>query len=135
MIEAKDWLDSVTAYNTTDRGVVFNALEACKALKLSTERIKSIDPQQIVHLPVPATGWRKHIAGEILITTVTQAGLLEMLLLSTGPVGTSYRRWLASDVIPGIQANGGWMQPSLVNEILQRPAMIGELAAKLGLGR
>ena len=132
MIEANDWLDSVTAYNTTDRGVVFNALEACKALKLSTERLKNIDPQQIVHLPVPATGWRKHLAEQTVITTVTQAGLLELLLQAPGPVGTSYRRWLANDVLPAIQANGGWMQPALVNEILQRPALIDELAAKLG---
>ena len=131
MIEENGWLDSITAYNT-DRGVVFNALESCKALKLSNERLKNIDPQQIVHLPVPATGWRKHLAGEIVITTITQAGLTELLLQSTNEVGTSYRRWLASDVLPGIQANGGWMQPSLVNEILQRPALIDELAAKLG---
>ena len=127
-----DWLSNITAYNTTDRGVVFNALESCKALKLSTERLKNIDPQQIVQLPVPATGWRKHLAEQTVITAVTQAGLLELMLQSTGEVGTSYRRWLASDVLPAIQANGGWMQPSLVNEILQRPALIDELAAKLG---
>ena len=131
MIEENGWLDSVTAYNTA-HGVVFNAIESCKALKLSTERLKNIDPQQIVHLPVPATGWRKHLAEQTVITAVTQAGLLELMLLSTGPVGTSYRRWLAGDVLPSIQANGGWMQPSLVNEILQRPALIGQLAAKLG---
>ena len=130
-----DWLSNITAYNTTDRGVVFNALEACKALKLSTERLKTLDPQQIVHLPVPATGWRKHLAGEIVITAVTQGGLFELLLQSSGPVGTSYRRWLANDVLPSIQSNGGWMQPELVAEILQRPAIIGELAEKLGLGR
>ena len=127
-----DWLADITAYSTTDRGIVFAALEACKALKLSTERLKNIDPQQIMHLPVPATGWRKHLAEQTVVTAITQAGLLELMLQSTGPVGTSYRRWLASDVIPGIQANGGWMQPSLVNEILQRPALIDELAAKLG---
>ena len=132
MIEEKDWLADIAAYSTTDRGVVFNAIEACKALKLSTERLKNLDPQQVVHLPVPATGWRKHLAEQMVVTAITQAGLLELMLQSTGPVGTSYRRWLASDVIPGIQANGGWMQPSLVNEILQRPALIGELAAKLG---
>ena len=126
-----DWLSNITAYNTA-HGVVFNALEACKALKLSTERLKNLDQQQIVQLPVPATGWRKHLAEQTVITTVTQAGLLELLLQAPGPVGTSYRRWLANDVLPAIQANGGWMQPSLVNEILQRPALIDELAAKLG---
>ena len=131
MIEENGWLDSVTAYNTA-HGVVFNALEACKALKLSTERLKNLDQQQIVHLPVPATGWRKHLAEQTVVTAVTQAGLLELMLQSSGPVGTSYRRWLAGDVLPAIQANGGWMQPSLVNEILQRPALIDELAAKLG---
>lgn len=131
MIEENGWLDSVTAYNTA-HGVVFNALEACKALKLSTERLKNIDPQQIMHLPVPATGWRKHLAEQTVVTAITQAGLTELMLQSTGPVGTSYRRWLANDVLPGIQANGGWMQPSLVAEILQRPAIIDELAAKLG---
>ena len=128
---SEDWLSNITAYNT-DRGVVFNALEACKALKLSTERLKNLDQQQIVQLPVPATGWRKHLAEQTVITTVTQAGLLELLLQAPGPVGTSYRRWLASDVLPAIESNGGWMQPSLVNEILQRPALIGQLAAKLG---
>ena len=131
MIEEKDWLADITAYRS-DHGVVFNAIEACKALKLSTERLKNLDQQQIVQLPVPATGWRKHLAEQTVITTVTQAGLLELLLQAPGPVGTSYRRWLASDVLPAIESNGGWMQPSLVNEILQRPALIGQLAAKLG---
>ena len=131
MIEENGWLDSITAYNSS-RGVVFNALEACKALKLSTERLKNLDPQQVVHLPVPATGWRKHLAEQMVVTAITQAGLLELMLQSTGPVGTSYRRWLASEVIPAIQANGGWLQPAIVNEILQRPALIGELAVKLG---
>ena len=126
-----DWLADITAYSS-DRGVVFNALEACKALKLSTERLKNLDPQQIVQLPVPATGWRKHLAEQTVITTVTQAGLLELMLQAPGEVGTSYRRWLAGDVLLSIQSNGGWMQPSLVNEILQRPALIDELAAKLG---
>ena len=126
-----DWLADVSAYKS-DRGVVFNAIEACKSLKLSTERLKQIDPDQIVRLPVPATGWRKHMAEKTVITTVTQGGLLELTLLSSGPVGTSYRRWLANDVLPSIQSNGGWMQPSLVAEILQRPAIIDELAAKLG---
>ena len=126
-----DWLADIAAY-TTDRGVVFNAAEACKSLKLSTERLKQIDPNQIVRLPVPATGWRKHIEQQSVVTTVTQAGLLELMLQSSGPVGTSYRRWLANDVIPGIFSNGGWMQPQLVAEILQRPAIIDELAAKLG---
>ena len=135
MIEEKDWLADIAAYSTTDHGVVFNAIESCKALKLSTERLKQIDPDQIVRLPVPATGWRKHLAEQTVITAVTQAGLLELMLLSTGPVGTSYRRWLAGDVLLSIQSNGGWMQPSLVNEILQRPAIVGELAEKLGLGR
>ena len=129
-----DWLADVTAYST-DRGVVFNAAEACKSLKLSTERFKQIDPDQIVRLPVPATGWRKHMAEKTVITTVTQAGFLELMLQSSGPVGTSYRRWLAGDVLPGILENGGWMQPQLVAEILQRPAIIGELAGKIGPGR
>ena len=131
MTGEKNWLDSVTAYKS-DRGVVFDASEVCKSLKLSTERLKQIDPHQIVQLPVPATGWRKHLAAQTLITTVTQGGLFELLLQSSGPVGTSYRRWLANDVLPSIQNNGGWMQPQLVAEILQRPAIIDELAAKLG---
>ena len=126
-----DWLADIAAY-TTDRGVVFNAAEACKSLKLSTERLKQIDPQQIVHLPVPATGWRKHMAEQMVVTAITQGGLFELLLQSSGPVGTSYRRWLANDVLPSVFSNGGWLQPSLVAEILQRPAIIDELAAKLG---
>ncbi len=131
MTGEKNWLDSVTTF-TTDRGVVFDAIEVCKSLKLSTERLKQIDPQQIVHLPVPATGWRKRLTAKVVITAVTQGGLFELLLQSSGPVGTSYRRWLANDVIPSIFSNGGWMQPALVAEILQRPAIIDELAAKLG---
>ena len=134
MNDAKNWLDNISAY-TTDRGVVFDAIEVCKSLKLSTERLKQIDPQQIVHLPVPATGWRKHMAEQMVVTAITQGGLLELMLQSSGPVGTSYRRWLAGDVLPGILENGGWMQPQLVAEILQRPAIIGELAGKIGPGR
>ena len=62
---------------------------------------------------------------------ISEPGLYSLVLGSRKPEAKSFRRWITHEVIPAIHKHGGYLTPPTIEELLDNPDMIVELALKL----
>lgn len=65
------------------------------------------------------------------MTIVSEAGMYEVILLSRKPEAKAFKRWITHEVIPSIRKHGGYLTNQKIEDILDNPDTIIQLATKL----
>ncbi|MEA5645897.1 MAG: phage antirepressor KilAC domain-containing protein [Cutibacterium granulosum] len=105
--------------------VWFVATDICAALDLSntTVALQRLDADEKskfnLGLPGGAT-W-----------CVNEAGLYSLALASRKPEAKSFKRWVTHEVLPSIRKHGGYLTDQKIEDILDNPDTIIQLATKL----
>ena len=105
--------------------VWFVATDICAALDLSntTVALQRLDADEKykfnLGLPGGAT-W-----------CVNEAGLYSLVLASRKPEAKSFKRWVTHEVLPSIRKHGGYLTDQKIEDILNNPDTIIQLATKL----
>jgi phage antirepressor YoqD-like protein len=66
---------------------------------------------------------------ELLI--VNEPGLYALVLGSRKPEAKAFRRWITHEVIPAIRKHGGYLTPQAIEQFLDNPDLIVEMALKM----
>lgn len=69
--------------------------------------------------------------GDQEMTIVSEAGMYEVIIRSDKPEAAAFRRWVTSEVLPSIRKHGGYLTDQKIEDILDNPDTIIELATKL----
>lgn len=69
--------------------------------------------------------------GEQEMTIVSEAGMYEVVIRSDKPEAAAFRRWVTSEVLPSIRKHGGYLTDQKIEDILDNPDTIIQLATKL----
>lgn len=69
--------------------------------------------------------------GDQEMTIVSEAGMYEVVIRSDKPEAAAFRRWVTSEVLPSIRKHGGYLTDQKIEDILDNPDTIIELATKL----
>lgn len=64
-------------------------------------------------------------------TVVSEAGMYEVIIRSDKPEAVAFRRWVTSEVLPSIRKHGGYLTDQKIEDILDNPDTIIQLATKL----
>lgn len=59
---------------------------------------------------------------------INESGLYSLILSSKLPTAKKFKRWVTSDVLPAIRKHGAYMTPKTIEEILDNPDAIIQLA-------
>ena len=65
------------------------------------------------------------------MTIVSEAGMYEVIIRSDKPEAVAFRRWVTSEVLPSIRKHGGYLTDQKIEDILDNPDTIIQLATKL----
>lgn len=69
--------------------------------------------------------------GRQRMTIVSEAGMYEVVIRSDKPEAAAFRRWITSEVLPSIRKHGGYLTDQKIEDILDNPDTIIQLATKL----
>lgn len=69
--------------------------------------------------------------GDQEMTIVSEAGMYEVIIRSDKPEAAAFRRWVTSEVLPSIRKHGGYLTDQKIEDILDNPDTIIQLATKL----
>lgn len=110
---------------TDESGTIwFVATDICAALDLSnttvTMRRLDADEKSKFNLGLQGDAWR-----------VNEAGLYRLVLTSRKPKAKSFKRWVTHEVLPSIRKHGGYLTDQKIEDILDNPDTIIQLATKL----
>lgn len=110
---------------TDESGTIwFVATDICAALDLSnttvTMRRLDADEKSKFNLGLRGDAWR-----------VNEAGLYRLVLTSRKPKAKSFKRWVTHEVLPSIRKHGGYLTNQKIEDILNNPDTIIQLATKL----
>lgn len=108
----------------------FVASDVCKALGLTqTSRAMSrLDADEGGLLKVPHPQNREKM---IEVNAVNEAGLYHLILCSSKPEAREFKRWITHEVIPSIRKHGVYMTGSLMDQVMQNPQVIYQMAESL----
>ena len=62
---------------------------------------------------------------------VNEPGLYALVLGSRKPEARAFKRWITHEVIPAIRKHGGYLTPPTIEQLLDNPDLIVEMALKL----
>lgn len=65
------------------------------------------------------------------VTVITEAGLYSAILKSRRPEAVEFEDWVTSEVLPSIRKHGAYMTPQTIEDLVNNPDMVIELATKL----
>ena len=105
----------------------FVATDVCRALDINqpTRACERLDEDEkgvsSIHTPGGAQ--------ELLV--VNEPGLYTLVLGSRKPEAKAFKRWVTHEVIPAIRKHGGYLTPPTIEELLDNPDLIVEMALKL----
>ena len=71
------------------------------------------------------------LGGDQEMTTVSEAGMYEVIIRSDKPEAAAFRRWITSEVLPSIRKHGGYLTDEKIEDILTDPDTIIQLATQL----
>ena len=105
----------------------FVAADVCRALELGDthKAVERLDDDEKGRSSIPTPGG----AQELLI--ISEPGLYSLVLGSRKPEAKAFKRWITHEVIPAIRKHGGYLTSPTIEELLDNPDMIVELALKL----
>ena len=107
----------------------FSAADVCKALDIANSRdaIAKLDADEkmTVGLTDGHSGAR---GGAQKMGFVNEPGLYALMMRSRKPEAKAFQRWIIHEVIPCIRKHGGYLTESLLEQVLQEPQLIYQLA-------
>lgn len=112
---------------TIDGEPWFVLADLCKVLNLakpSRVAMRIADDMKGAHL-------MSTLGGDQEMTTVSEAGMYEVIIRSDKPEAAAFRRWITSEVLPSIRKHGGYLTDEKIEDILTDPDTIIQLATQL----
>lgn len=112
---------------TIDGEPWFVLADLCKVLDLakpSRVAMRIADDMKGAHLMSTPGGDQE-------MTIVSEAGMYEVIIRSDKPEAAAFRRWVTSEVLPSIRKHGGYLTDQKIEDILDNPDTIIELATKV----
>lgn len=112
---------------TIDGEPWFVLADLCKVLNLakpSRVAMRIADDMKDAHL-------MSTLGGDQEMTTVSEAGMYEVIIQSDKPEAAAFRRWITSEVLPSIRKHGGYLTDEKIEDILTDPDTIIQLATQL----
>lgn len=112
---------------TIDGEPWFVLADLCKVLDLakpSRVAMRIADDMKGAHLMSTPGGDQE-------MTIVSEAGMYEVIIRSDKPEAVAFRRWVTSEVLPSIRKHGGYLTDQKIEDILNNPDTIIQLATKL----
>lgn len=112
---------------TIDGEPWFVLADLCKVLDLakpSRVAMRIADDMKGAHLMSTPGGDQE-------MTIVSEAGMYEAIIRSDKPEAAAFRRWVTSEVLPSIRKHGGYLTNQKIEDILDNPDTIIQLATKL----
>lgn len=112
---------------TIDGEPWFVLADLCKVLDLakpSRVAMRIADDMKGAHL-------MSTLGGDQEMTIVSEAGMYEVVIRSDKPEAVAFRRWVTSEVLPSIRKHGGYLTDQKIEDILDNPDTIIQLATKL----
>ena len=105
----------------------FVAADVCRALELGDthKAVERLDDDEKGRSSIPTPGG----AQELLI--VNEPGLYALVLGSRKPEAKVFKRWITHEVIPAIRKHGGYLTPQAIQQLLDNPDLIVEMALKM----
>jgi len=116
-----------TTYNGE---IAFVAKDVLERLGYSENTTAS---RQIQHVPDKWKGmYRIHTpSGEQEMWVLTEQGLYFFLARSNKPLAIPFQKWIAGEVVPSIRKYGGYLTPPTIDELLDNPDMIIQMATRM----
>ena len=110
----------------------FVAIDVCRALGISnpTMALGRLDEDERMTLS-SNEGHSGQRGGAQSLNIVNEPGLYTLVLGSRKPEAKAFKRWITHEVIPAIRKHGGYLTPPTIEELLDNPDMIVELALRL----
>jgi len=112
---------------TIDGEPWFVLADLCKVLDLakpSRVAMRIADDMKGAHLMSTPGGDQE-------MTIVSEAGMYEVIIRSDKPEAAAFRRWVTSEVLPSIRKHVGYLTDQKIEDILDNPDTIIQLATKL----
>ena len=112
---------------TVDGEPWFVLADLCKMLNLakpSRVAMRIADDMKGAHL-------MSTLGGDQEMTTVSEAGMYEVIIRSDKPEAAAFRHWITSEVLPSIRKHGGYLTDEKIEDILTDPDTIIQLATQL----
>ena len=105
----------------------FVAADVCRALEISNNRdaLSRLDDDEKGVALTDTPG------GQQEMSVINEPGLYTLVLGSRKPEARAFKRWITHEVIPAIRKHGGYLTPPTIEELLNNPDMIVELALRL----
>ena len=74
---------------------------------------------------------RDSIGREQFAVVINESGLYSLILSSRLPSAKSFKRWITSEVLPSIRKHGVYMTDNLLEQVMQRPDVVLQMAQVL----
>lgn len=112
---------------TIDGEPWFVAADVCKALELGNPSmtVERLDADEKGISSIDTLGGKQRMA------IINEPGLYSVILRSRKPEAKAFKRWITHEVIPAIRKHGGYMTKSLLEQVLENPALIYEFARRM----
>lgn len=112
---------------TIDDEPWFVAADVCKALELGNPSmtVERLDADEKGISSIDTLGGKQRMA------IINEPGLYSVILRSRKPEAKAFKRWITHEVIPAIRKYGGYMTKSLLEQVLENPALIYEFARRM----
>jgi len=105
----------------------FVASDVCRALDIRNNRdaiARLEDDEKGVGLTDTPGGQQK-------VTVVNEPGLYSLIMGSRKPEARAFKHWITHEVIPSIRKHGVYMTGSLMDQVMQNPQIIYQMAESL----
>lgn len=105
----------------------FVASDVCNALELTNSRmtVGRLDEDEKGVSSIYTLGGAQNIV------VINEPGLYTLVLSSRKPEAKQFKRWITHEVIPSIRKHGAYMTDTLLEQVVEKPEIIFELARRL----
>ena len=105
----------------------FVASDVCAALDIRNNRdaIARLEDDE------KGVGLTDTLGGKQKVTVVNEPGLYSLIMSSRKPEARAFKHWITHEVIPSIRQHGVYMTDSLMDQVMQNPQIIYQMAESL----
>lgn len=105
----------------------FVAADVCMALEIANSRdaVCRLDDDEKGVVITDTLGGKQKVA------IVNEYGLYTLIMKSRKPEAKQFKRWITHEVIPSIRKHGAYMTDTLLEQVVEKPEIIFELARRL----